>query len=259
MILDSPSRPDPLTRSAAAHVAAGGVAVLAAGAGIAGSGVFTGGGVAGALAPYLIVGAVVIARVRAFHPHARFGGANVLTLARLVITSLLGGFAVEVAVNGRLPAAGAAWFFCALAVLALVIDGLDGYAARRGGLASAFGARFDMEVDALMILILCVIALALGKAGAWVLVGGALRYAYEAAGAFWSVLRRPLPPSFRRKLISVIQGGALAALLAPAVQPPASVWIAAAALVLLVYSFAFDMAWLARDAARAEAHAGGAP
>ena len=38
--------------------------------------------------------------------------------------------------------------------LLLALDGLDGWAARRQGLVSAFGARFDMEVDALLILAL---------------------------------------------------------------------------------------------------------
>ncbi len=107
-----------------------------------------------------------------------------------------------------------------------------------------------MEVDALQILLLCVVALALGKAGLWILIGGALRYAFEVGGVFWPALRRPLPPSFRRKLVSVVKGGALAALLAPEIAPPVSDVIAAAALLLLLYSFAVDVVWLAIDDAR---------
>src|SRR5262245_48079916 len=43
-----------------------------------------------------------------------------------------------------------------LAVVALVLDGVDGWIARRTGTVSEFGARFDMEVDAFLILVLSV-------------------------------------------------------------------------------------------------------
>ncbi len=233
------------------YVTLGGLAVAVLATAIASLSPFTEGFVVGALIPYLIVGIVVVMRIRAYHPHSRFGVANALTLTRLVITALLGGLTYEVTVHGLKPVAWVAWSFCAMAVGAIIVDGLDGYSARRQNLASDFGGRFDMEVDALQILLLCAIAVALGKAGAWILVGGALRYAYEIAALFWSALKRPLPPSFRRKLISVVKGGTLAALLAPAVIPPLSTAAAAAALSLLVYSFAVDVIWLAIDDARA--------
>lgn len=233
------------------YVTLGGVAVVVVATAVASLSVFTEGFVIGALIPYLIVGLVVFARIPAYHPYAMFGVANALTLARLVVTALLGGLAFEVTIHALRPEAWVAWAFCAMAVGAIIIDGLDGYSARRQNLASDFGGRFDMEVDALQILFLCVIAVALGKAGAWILIGGALRYAYEIAAAFWSALKRPLPPSFRRKLISVIMGGTLAGLLAPVITPPFSTVLAAAALVLLVYSFAVDVIWLAIDDARA--------
>jgi phosphatidylglycerophosphate synthase len=233
------------------YVTLGGVAVTAAAAAVASLSAFTEGFVIGALIPYLIVGLVVFARITAYHPYAVFGVANALTLTRLVITALLGGLAYEVTVHGLRPEDWIAWGFCALAAGAIIVDGLDGYSARRQNLASDFGGRFDMEVDALQILFLCVIAVALGKAGAWILVGGALRYAWEIAAVFWSALKRPLPPSFRRKLISVIMGGTLAGLLAPVIMPPFSTMLAAVALALLVYSFAVDVIWLAVDDARA--------
>jgi phosphatidylglycerophosphate synthase len=39
----------------------------------------------------------------------------------------------------------------------LALDGLDGWLARRFGLASAYGARFDMEVDGFLILVLALL------------------------------------------------------------------------------------------------------
>ena len=47
---------------------------------------------------------------------------------------------------------------------------------------SAFGARFDMEVDALLILVLSAGVWWFDKAGAWVWLSGLLRYAFIAAG-----------------------------------------------------------------------------
>jgi phosphatidylglycerophosphate synthase len=211
---------------------------------------FTYGFLAGALVPYCTVCLIAVARIADSHPFERFGTANALTLVRLVICSLIGGLAFELAIHETPPRAGVAWLFCAMAVTAMILDGLDGHMARKENMTSAFGGRFDMEVDALQILLLCIVALALGKAGLWILIGGILRYAYEVAAVFWPVLQRPLPPSFRRKLVSVVKGGALAALLAPVIVPPASTIIAAAALLLLVYSFAVDVVWLAIDDAR---------
>ena len=175
-----------------------------------------------------------------FHQAPRFGLANVLTLSRLALTCLLAAFVVELA-RGYQPTGTVAWVFAAIAAVALVLDGLDGFAARRSGLASAFGARFDMEVDAFMILVLSVIAFTLNKAGVWVIASGLLRYAYVLAAYVAPTLSRPLAPAWRRKAIAVIQGATLAALLAPVVQPPASTAAAVIALGLLIYSFGIDI------------------
>jgi phosphatidylglycerophosphate synthase len=139
-----------------------------------------------------------------------------------------------------------AWFFLVVAILAMVLDGFDGYFARKQGLTSRFGSRFDMETDALMILLLSITVAALDKVGTWVLIGGLLRYIYVAAGWVWPVLTQPLRPSWRRKIISVVQGGVLTALLAPIIGPPLSGIIAAVALAVLIYSFAQDVVWLVR-------------
>ncbi len=243
--------PSKLTERAALYFGLGAASVTAAALGFVRFAPFSDGFLAGALVPYCTVGLIAVARIADHHPFPRFGMANALTLARLVVCALLGGLAFEVAVNEAVLDRWVAWTFGLLAVFSLVVDGLDGHAARKQGMTSGFGGRFDMEVDALQILLLCIVALALGKAGPWVLIGGALRYAYEVAGVFWSALQRPLPPSFRRKLVSVTQGSALAALLAPVIAPPISTVIAAIALALLIYSFAADVIRLAIDDARA--------
>jgi len=196
-----------------------------------------------ALGTYSAAALIVAARIAAFHPHARFGAANAVTLGRLALTCLFAGLAAELAFRPESLSAPLAWAFTAIAVLSLGLDGVDGSLARRLNLVSPFGSRFDMETDALQILLLSIVAYLLGKAGAWVLLAGLLRYIYVAAGWLWPALAKPLPPSMRRKIICVIQGGALAALVAPVIVPPVSTAVAAVALLLLAVSFAQDTIW----------------
>jgi phosphatidylglycerophosphate synthase len=105
------------------------------------------------------------------------------------------------ALLGSPPSVVLAWSIVVLALIALVLDGVDGRVARRRGEASAFGARFDMETDALLILVLAALAWSLGKAGAWILLAGALRYLFVAAGFVLPWLRAELPPSRRRQTV----------------------------------------------------------
>ena len=133
-----------------------------------------------------------------------------------------------------------------IAATALALDGLDGWLARRSGLASAFGARFDMEVDAALALILALHALAGTAVGPEVLLLGLARYAFVAAMAPWPWLARPLPQRFRRKAVCVLQLAALIVLLLPPLPPEAAVTLARIATVALAYSFGADILWLAR-------------
>lgn len=201
----------------------------------------------GALVPYL--GASVIIS-RHFPKGTRFGPANGVTLIRLAAACVLCGLTVDQIAFGEPWPISTAWAVFAVATLAMVLDGIDGFLARRLGLESPFGARFDMEVDAFQILVLAVLADALGKAGDWVIFGGVLRYLFVAAAFVLPWMNSALPVSWRRKATAVVQGGALAALVAPVVVPPVSTVIAGAALALLIWSFAIDIAWLARTARR---------
>ena len=54
-----------------------------------------------------------------------------------------------------------------LAAVALVLDGVDGQVARRTGTVSALGARFDMEVDAFLMLVLSVYVASSWPRGCW--------------------------------------------------------------------------------------------
>jgi phosphatidylglycerophosphate synthase len=86
----------------------------------------------------------------------------------------------------------------------------------------------------------------MGKAGAWILLAGLLRYLFVAAMRLAPWLRRDTPPSVRRKAIAVLQMLGLTLVLVPAVSPPFSAWWCAFMLAMLVYSFGVDIVWLWR-------------
>lgn len=174
-------------------------------------------------------------------PQERLFPANQVTLTRMGLTALLAGCFGE-------SADGIGWLAVSLASLVLALDGLDGWLARRGGWSSDFGARFDMETDALLILTMAALAWDLDKAGPWVLFSGLLRYLLIVSAEFWPWLKHPLPPSRRRKTVCVLQVLLLLLTLAPLVESPWSAGFAALGLTLLAYSFAVDILWLWRRA-----------
>jgi len=178
--------------------------------------------------------AVGFSKLRASHPFPRFGPANQVTAFRAL---LAGGVAALIALP---PSANVAVIAVLIGAACAILDGLDGWLARRTRMASAFGARFDMEVDALLILALSIVVWRHGKAGVWVIASGLLRYVFVAAGAAWAWMRQPLAPTNRARVICVVQIAALLVALLPAVPPPASAGIAAGGLAALAYSFAVD-------------------
>src|SRR5699024_6459898 len=108
-------------------------------------------------------------------------------LLRGAIACLLAGLVI-VAPHAPTPVL---WTATAAGFVALSLDGLDGLLARRRGEASRFGAGFDMETDALVILLLSILMYRLDRAGAWVLAIGLMRYAFVAAGWVWPRLAAP--------------------------------------------------------------------
>jgi phosphatidylglycerophosphate synthase len=186
----------------------------------------------------IVFGAILVialSRVRAYHPHQRFGAANAVTALRAALVAIAAG-AVGESHSSRVLAAA-----IVASAAAAALDGLDGWLARRLRIESAFGARFDLEVDALLILVLSILAWRYHKAGAWVLASGLTRYLFVAAGALWPWLRRPLPGTTRGKAICILQIVALILVLVPQIRPPASSAIAAGSLAALWYSFFVDI------------------
>jgi phosphatidylglycerophosphate synthase len=175
-------------------------------------------------------------RVAASH----YGPADWVTQARAV---LVGGVAaLGVADAPAVP------LIVAVASVALALDWVDGQVARGTGTASSLGARFDMEVDAFLILVLSVgVARELG---AWVLAIGAMRYAYVVASWRLPWLRLPLPPRYWRKVVAATQGIVLVFALSGLTPVPLATAAVAAALALLCESFGRDILFQFRSVER---------
>ncbi|GHC81770.1 hypothetical protein GCM10007079_22070 [Nocardiopsis terrae] len=196
----------------------------------------TRGWVAGALYA-LVVTVLLVAAVRRYRRWPP-GPADLVTLVRV---GLIGAVTVLVADGGPVGV------LVPVTVLALVLDGVDGLVARGTRTESDFGARFDMEADAFLILVLSVyVSWSLGP---WVLVIGVLRYLFGAAAWAAPWLRGPLPPSRARKAVAAGQGIVLTAAASGLLPAPVAVAAVAGALAALVWSFGRDVSglWRARS------------
>jgi phosphatidylglycerophosphate synthase len=211
--------------------------------------------------PYAALGALLLAKLPPGHPSRGLGPANRLTLARATLVLPLAVLPLAVLPLTFLPLRAPSlvpeaitqtgyWWIVGLTALALALDGLDGPLARRTGTESRFGARFDMELDAFLLLTLSALVWQSAKAGPWVLLIGGLRYFFVVAGWWWQTLQGALPPSRRRKVICAVQGIVLVSCLAPVIPPRLATTFASLALLLLIYSFVVDTWWLARRAER---------
>lgn len=205
------------------------LAALSASVGLGASGWLTGLGYATVLGT-LLLGGLRRAGARTLGP------ANRVTMTRAV---LVGGVTALVA-SMQAPVAA----IVAMAAVALALDAVDGLVARRTGTASALGARFDMEIDAFLILVLSVYVA--GTLGPWVLAIGAMRYAFVVAGWLLPWLREPLTPNRPRKVVAAVQGVALAVAAAAILPTSSAIALVTVALAALVWSFGRDTVWLWR-------------
>jgi phosphatidylglycerophosphate synthase len=124
----------------------------------------------------------------------------------------------------------------ALVLGVFALDAVDGWIARRAGTSSAFGAHFDMEADAFLILALDLELFARGQLGAWVLVPGLLRYSTVLCGAIVAPRAGDMPRSrFGSSACGLLVVGLMVAFVWP------NAWgatAAAAGSALVTWSFA---------------------
>ena len=186
---------------------------------------------------------VALARGLDRYGAAALGPADRVTLVR---ATLVGAVAALMAAAFVRPAAVPP--LVTLSVVALVLDAVDGWVARRTGTASPLGARFDGEVDALLILVLSVYVSNL--IGPWVLAIGAARYLFLVAGWLLPWMRAQLPPRYWRKTVAAIQGITLTVAAADVLPRRVTEVALVVALGLLTESFGRDVWWLRRESVR---------
>lgn len=227
-----------LRNDALLHVGAvGGFLAAALGLAVSGGGLTVAQGLV-ALVAYLLLAAAVIGALAAHLPQQRFGMANMLTLARGAVVVTLAGLPAG-PLDMRLS-----WIAALLGLLCIALDGVDGWLARRFATVSSFGARFDMEVDAFLMLVLGILLAVSDTVGAWVVLIGAARYLFVAASWLVPALQTPLPRSERRRAICVFQGLSLVLALIPEIEPFIASHAAAAGLMATLWSFGVDIRYL---------------
>lgn len=188
---------------------------------------------------YLCASNVLLAMGLRARRATRFGPANATTAARSTMVGLI---AALVATSFTEPISVA--LLIVLTIPALALDAVDGWLARRTGTTSELGARFDLEVDAFLLLALS--AYVAQDLGWWVLTIGMLRYAFVVAGWMIPAMRATLPPRYWRKVVTAVAGIALT-VAASGLAPRWVDWLVTViALTLLLESFARDVVWLVR-------------
>lgn len=197
---------------------------------------FSGAVLAGAAWPLSVVALLSSAELvrrgwGSFTPYGAFGWANRVTTVRFALALLLGAFG---------PAT-PGWMLAVALGVAAALDVADGFVARRYGLSSAFGAAFDIETDALLTLIAEVQLWQRGRAGAWILVPGLLRYAYVLALAIVPATAGHVRSSrFARRAFVALLVGLIAALLSDA---GVGTVLAAIGTAAVTFSFARSFRW----------------
>ncbi len=140
----------------------------------------------------------------------RIGGANRLTLTRGLLIALVAGFLFSGPLGQYPGAATRAWWPGSLYLLAALLDGLDGYWARRYGSPTRLGQKLDLHTDALGMLVACTVAVGTQRLPPYYLAAGAAFYVYRFGlwyrrrQGYWN---RPASPRTFARLVAGAQMG----------------------------------------------------
>lgn len=167
-----------------------------------------------------------------------FGTGNALTLARGLALAMAGGFLLTPAPDGPMR-----WAPPVLYTGAIVADLFDGVLARRANFATLLGARLDIELDGLGVLIAALLAIHVGQLPAWFIPVAFARPLFSL-GVWWRARHgrsaRQLPTSRHRKLLAGVQMGFLSAALWPVLGRDALTVIGVCVLLPTLVGFARD-------------------
>jgi len=179
-------------------------------------------------------GLLIVVGRGAWTPLGPFGAANSVTVIRLAMLVACGLWFYRA--RGEIIAA------VVLGVFAL--DAVDGWLARKTGAASAFGAHFDMETDALLVLVIDLLLWQRGTLGPWILTAGLLRYVYVLFVAALPGDAAPMPKArwARAAFGALVVGLALALALENVLGAVAA--LLGTALVTASFARSFHWSWV---------------
>lgn len=183
-------------------------------------------------AGYLFGVFLTVVLMRRGFPHSCLGTGNFVTLIRLALVAAL-----------LAPILGTASHFAviSIALVSLVLDGVDGWFARREGRVSSFGARLDIEVDSGFAMVLALNSWAIGTTGPLIVLFALPRYVYMAFAQFFPWLNQPLPSRIGGKVVGVIQIVALIVLNLPDLNGALVGLIILVVSIGLIWSFGRDV------------------
>ncbi|MFC7009169.1 CDP-alcohol phosphatidyltransferase family protein [Halalkalicoccus salilacus] len=141
------------------------------------------------------------------------------------------------------PTESLVWLPAALYGLAALLDYVDGTIARLTDHVTTLGARLDVEIDALGILIAPLLAVIYGQLPVWYLLAGAARYIFVAGK--WHRRRtgkaiHDLPAGPASRILAGVQMAFLAVVLSPLLTPPEATSLGVAVLVPFLANFLRD-------------------
>ena len=169
-----------------------------------------------------------------------FGPATWITLLRGLLLAGTAGFAALPRLEGLLG-----WVPMATFTVAITLDLLDGYVARRSGLVTRLGEALELGLDSLAMLVGSGLAILYGVLPWWYLIFGLASPAFRLG--LWLRVRlglpsQELPQSTFRRQIAGFSMGFLSAALWPIVSPIAATWIGLLFLLPFLVSFGRDWA-----------------
>ncbi len=189
-----------------------------------------------AIGAYAGFGLAVAAALFRDPPGTTLGAANRVTLWRTALACLFAGLVGE----GARVLDGLAIPLVVGTAAFLVLDGVDGWLARRRGEESAFGRLLDHETDALFLLIRSVLVYQTENVGPWIMAAGLLHYVYLGVRAAWPRLRVDLPAARRGPAIGLGAMLGLLACLSLDLQAEVARAVAVVVLGALIWSFSID-------------------
>jgi len=191
--------------------------------------------IAAGLFSFIIYWLLNVQHLKKLKPFA--GYANLITLFRLLIVIFIGFFHNQLTHN----------FIFSLALFSVILDGVDGYIARKFNQTTTFGEIFDKETDAFYVLIITSILYMQGLFGFWLIIIGYFRYFYGIIVLLKKGLTRD---SIRARFQTIMAGIFFVAILSPFILPSAihyPVVITAGLLIVLSFLNSFVMIFLSHE------------